>query len=224
MPATLPPAPRWRRLATHTLASLPRPLQAPARSFARARLDGLRGLRAAGRELRRSAGLLWHGSPPAVAAPSLVESPAPAPLVKPDILFGHGDVYVSLGLDWDQKNLPYLYQLKQQLGLKVMLMCYDIIPIRLPHLCVADVAAKFSRYFLDVARCADRIACISEYSRADLRKFLEAAHVPVPELGVVRLGCEIATAGETSPSADVAALLERRFILFVSTKIGRAHV
>ncbi|MGX4643834.1 glycosyltransferase family 4 protein [Massilia sp. SYSU DXS3249] len=208
--------PGWRRWAARGIAVLPGPLQVPVRGFARSRLDGLRGMRAAARELRRSASLLWRGSSPAAtqapAAPA-----APAALVKPDILFGPGDVYVSLGLDWDQKNLPYLYELKQRLGLKVLLMCYDIIPIRLPHLCVADVAAKFSRYFLDVARCADRIVCISEYSRADLRKFLEASQVPVPELGVVRLGCEIASAGAAPPSAQVADVLGRRFVLFVST-------
>lgn len=215
-PSPAPPVPQWRRIAARGLATLPGPLQAGARSFARARLDGLRGLRAAGRELRRSAGLLWHGTPPPAVAPA----PAPAALtvlVKPDILFGPGDVYVSLGLDWDQKNLPYLYELKKQLGLKILLMCYDIIPIRLPHLCVADVAAKFSRYFLDVARCADQIACISEYSRADLRKFLEAAKVPVPELSVVRLGCEIASAGDMPLSPEVGEVLGQRFILFVST-------
>ena len=214
-PAALPSAPPWRRVATRGLAALPRSLQAPARSFARSRLDGLRGLRAAGRELRRSADLLWHGVGPAAA--SAPTPAAPAALVKPDLLFGPGDVYVSLGLDWDQKNLPYLYELKQRLGLKVLLMCYDIIPIRLPHLCVADVAAKFSRYFLDVARCADRIVCISEYSRDDLRKFLEASAAPMPELGVVRLGCEIASAGDAPLSEAVAEVLGQRFILFVST-------
>lgn len=204
----------WRRRAERAVAALPRSLQVPARSFARARMDGLRGLRTASRELRQSLSLLWHGSPqPVFAGPA----PAPMPLAKPDILFGQGDVYVSLGLDWDQKNLPYLYELKQRLGLKILLMCYDIIPIRLPHLCVADVAAKFSRYFLDVARCADRIVCISEYSRTDLRRFLEASKVPVPELGVIRLGCEIVHAADAVPSAPVAEVLGKRFILFVST-------
>jgi glycosyltransferase involved in cell wall biosynthesis len=39
----------------------------------------------------------------------------------------------------------------------------------------------------------------------------------VPELDVVRLGCEIATAADAAPSAPVAEVLEHRFILFVST-------
>lgn len=211
--AALPQHP-WKRAARRALSILPRPLQGRALVFGRARMDGVRGMRGALREARRSAGLLWHGVPQAAATAA---ASAPAPLVKPDILFGPGDVYVSLGLDWDQKDLPYLYQLKRQLGLKVLLMCYDIIPIRLPHLCVADVAAKFSRYFLDVARCADRIVCISEYSRRDLRKFLEASNAPVPELDIVRLGCEIARADDRPPSAAVDEVLGRRFILFVST-------
>lgn len=206
--------PRWKHLAARGLAYLPDDVQAPMRRFASVRRDGVRAMRGAVRELRRSAGLLLRGTEAPVATAAAA---APAALIRPDILFGHGDVYVSLGLDWDQKNLPYLYALKQQLDLKILLMCYDIIPIRLPHLCVAEVAAKFPRYFLDVARCADQIACISEYSRADLRRYLEDAGVPVPALSVVRLGCEIASASSAAPSGAVAELLGRRFILFVST-------
>ena len=207
MPAPLAYVPRWKRWAARALACLPSSMEATVRRAASNRREGVRAL-------RRSAGLLWHGTPaPAAGAPA----PLQVALVKPDILFGQGDVYVSLGLDWDQKNLPYLYQLKQQLELKILLMCYDIIPIRLPHLCVAEVAAKFSTYFLDVARCADQVACISDYSRADLRRFLESAGVPVPALSVVRLGCEIASANAAAPSDAVAEVLGRRFILFVST-------
>lgn len=207
--------PGWKRWAMRGLACLPSGLEASVRRGARSRRDGVRALRHAVAGLRRSAGLLWHGT--AAAGPEPVAVATPAALVKPDILFGPGDVYVSLGLDWDQKNLPYLYTLKQQLGLKILLMCYDIIPIRLPHLCVAEVAAKFTPYFLDVARCADEIVCISDYSRADLRRFLDSAGVPVPTLSVVRLGCEIASANAAAPSDAVAEVLGRRFILFVST-------
>jgi glycosyltransferase involved in cell wall biosynthesis len=206
--------PRWKRWAARGLACLPSALQARVRRLASERRDGVRALRSAVIGLRRSAGLLWHGTP---APYAIAPAPAPTVLVKPDILFRQGDVYVSLGLDWDQKNLPYLYQLKQQLALKILLMCYDIIPIRLPHLCVTEVAAKFSTYFLDVARCADQIACISDYSRDDLRRFLEGAGVPVPALSVVRLGCEIASANAAAPSDAVAEVLGHRFILFVST-------
>ncbi len=131
--------------------------------------------------------------------------------------FAAEDVYVSLGLDWDQKDLVYLYELKRRFGLKVLLFCYDIIPIRLPHLCVAEVAAKFPRYFVDVARCADTILCISEHSRRDLSQFLETTGEPVPALGVIRLGCDIATVCGAPPSDVVAKVLERPFILFVST-------
>ena len=205
------PAQRWKRRALGAVSWLPQPVHGPLLKFGAARKDGLRGALQSLREARRAAPLLLRGSPPAP-----IEA-APAPLVKPDILFGQGDVVVSLGLDWDQKDLPYLRELKERLGLKVLLMCYDIIPIRLPHLCVPDVAAKFSGYFLDVAACADQILCISEYSRCDLRKYLEAEGVPVPALGLVPLGCEIAVAADAAPSAPVAEVLGQRFILFVST-------
>lgn len=205
------PAQRWKRRALGAVSWLPQPVRGPLLRFGATRKEGLRGVLQSVREARRAAPLLWRGSP----APTV--QPAPAPLVKPDILFGQGDVVVSLGLDWDQKDLPYLRELKERLELKVLLMCYDIIPVRLPHLCVPDVAAKFSGYFLDVAACADRILCISDYSRRDLRRYLEAEGAPMPALGLVPLGCEIAAAADAAASAAVAEVLGQRFILFVST-------
>jgi glycosyltransferase involved in cell wall biosynthesis len=131
--------------------------------------------------------------------------------------FMPGDVYVSLGLDWDHKDLAYLYELKCRLGLKVLLFLYDIIPIRLPHLCRVEVAQAFPRYVADVAWCADRILCISDRSRSDLCQALESAGTPSPELGVVRLGCDMRIASDGRPSPKVADILAHRFILFVST-------
>ncbi|MGU3345462.1 glycosyltransferase family 4 protein [Pseudomonas monsensis] len=131
--------------------------------------------------------------------------------------FAKGDSYISVGLDWDNKNLPHLYELKKQVGLRVVLFCYDVIPVRLPHLCVGDVAAKFANYFADVAWCADKILCISECTRKDLVALLEELGAPVPETAVVKLGCQLSHELSDTISADVQALLKERFVLFVST-------
>ncbi|MFP5502338.1 MAG: glycosyltransferase family 4 protein [Candidatus Sericytochromatia bacterium] len=147
---------------------------------------------------------------PSEPAPTASSEPQPAP-------FGRGDVVVSLGLDWDQKDLPTLYEIKQRLDLKVVLFCYDIIPVRLPHLCVGDVASIFGRYFADLAWCADKVLCISDYSRRDLAAFLGEIGAPTPEMAVVRLGSELPDAEAPVPSAELAPLLEQRYVLFVST-------
>jgi glycosyltransferase involved in cell wall biosynthesis len=132
--------------------------------------------------------------------------------------FSQGDEYISLGLDWDQKDFQYLYAIKKELKLKVKLFCYDVIPVKLPHLCVGDVAGKFSHYFSNVAWCADEIFCISRCSRNDLNELLKQLGTPVPKLTIVKLGCELpAVESDSEISNDVKYLLDDRYILFVST-------
>lgn len=137
--------------------------------------------------------------------------------------FERGDIYISLGLDWDQKDMEFLYALKQQLCLKVLLFCYDIIPILFPEYCVANVAKKFPEYFVDAAWCADKILCISQCSRRDLRSYLGRVGAPIPDLDVVRLGGNILAKTNDLPSATVRDVCGRRFILYVSTIEGRKN-
>lgn len=137
---------------------------------------------------------------------------------KDAVPFNSTDVYISLGLDWDKKDLVYLYELKRKNGFKVLLFCYDLIPVKFPHLCVGDVAASFARYFTDVAWCADEILCISECSKRDLHELLTDLGAPIPSLSVIRLGCELPNTITTDVIApDVAETLSQRYILYVST-------
>lgn len=130
-----------------------------------------------------------------------------------------GSVYISLGLDWDYKDMAQIYRIKQARQLKVLLFCYDIIPVRLPHLCVADVSRRFAHYFVDLAWCADIILCISESSRRDLQGFLLTMSVPLPRCEVVRLGGDVlpGQGPATQLSEGVARYAREPFILFVST-------
>ncbi len=130
--------------------------------------------------------------------------------------FVKGDTYVSMGLDWDQKNLEGLYELKKSVGLSVLLFAYDLIPVYLPHLCVGDVSSVFSRYFVDLAWCADRILCISKCTQKDLSNFLENVGAPKPPSAVIRLGSDVAHF-KGDLSAPVKQACAKPFLLFVST-------
>lgn len=131
--------------------------------------------------------------------------------------FASDDTYVSLGLDWDQKDVVFLYEQRQRLGFKTVLFCYDIIPVKLPHLCVSDVSNKFVKYFADLAWAADKIQCISECSRNDLQKLLTDLGAPVPDLEVVRLGCDIPSLPDQAATPEVVSLMAQKYLLFVST-------
>lgn len=137
--------------------------------------------------------------------------------------FHAGDIYISLGLDWDQKDLPYLYLLKKKVDLKVILFCYDIIPILLPECCVPGVPEKFPEYFADVAWCSDSILSISECSRKDLRKYLESIGAPIPMLSVIRLGGDLPATITRPPSPEIAGIIKKKYILFVSTIEARKN-
>lgn len=142
-----------------------------------------------------------------------------APIRNPALDMPTGSVYVSLGLDWDYKDMAHLYRLKREKNLKYLLFCYDIIPILQPHLCVGDVSRQFAHYFADLAWCADLILCISESSRHDLRSLLKKLNVPQPDMRVIQLGSDILPSEDSTAtiSSAVEHMLEKRFLLFVST-------
>ncbi|CNH03784.1 D-inositol-3-phosphate glycosyltransferase [Yersinia aldovae] len=134
-----------------------------------------------------------------------------------DSPFAANDVYLSLGLDWDQKDLTYLYSLKKEFSLNVILFCYDVIPVKLPHLCVGNVSAAFRHYFSNVAWCADKILCISDCSRKDLRELLVEMGTPIPELNVIQLGCDLPNLKNNEVVELPVDLKNSEYILFVST-------
>ncbi|PZP65115.1 MAG: hypothetical protein DI604_25465 [Delftia acidovorans] len=145
------------------------------------------------------------------------EPSRPATVVQGQVPFAKDDTYISLGLDWDQKDVIFLYEQRQRIGFKTLLFCYDIIPVKLPHLCVGDVSAKFAMYFANLAWSADKIQCISECSRNDLQQLLGELGAPIPELEVVRLGCEIPSFPDDIATPEVASLIAEKYLLFVST-------
>lgn len=142
--------------------------------------------------------------------------------------FAEGDAYISLGIDWDHKDLKYLYELKKIIGLKIFLCCYDIIPILFPQHCVVSVSEKFAVYFADVAWCADVVFCISRCSERDLNDYVARIGAPQPMTRVICLGSDISVmAGlpgdEATVSPEVRQICESQFILYVSTIESRKN-
>ena len=139
------------------------------------------------------------------------------PVGKP-VRLAADDIYVSMGLDWDLKDMDWLYREKRRCGFRCVLFCYDLIPYRLPHLYSGDVSARFARYFVNLAWCADLVFAISEHTRRDFLAFLdEAHHARRPACEVIRLGCDASTPDDSKIGAVVRDMTNRDFILYVST-------
>ncbi|WP_292442298.1 glycosyltransferase family 1 protein [Mesorhizobium sp.] len=212
--AAPPAVPLILRLASvvrRILNKLPRRLGESMSRFLAVRREaaeaGINGLREFRRAIR-----VWR-SPAAQTIPLLENSTHQTE----SVLFSQGDVYVSLGLDWDQKDLTFVAEQKALLGFKTIFCCYDLIPVKFPHLCVGDVAAKFARYFADLAWCADEVVSISECSKRDLLILLEELGTPVPETTVIKLGSHLPTSNDANVATQTKDAAGDRFILFVST-------
>lgn len=136
---------------------------------------------------------------------------------QPESPFISGDVYISLGLDWDDKNYEFLFSEKKRINFKIVLFCYDIIPVKYPHLFFSDAASRFAHHFVNLAWCADEVLCISECSRKDLSELLKELGGPLPLMSVIKLGCDIPLFTAEKPTPEILEITANRFILLVST-------
>jgi glycosyltransferase involved in cell wall biosynthesis len=133
--------------------------------------------------------------------------------------FGPGDRWISLGADWEYLNLEALYRVKQELGLRVTLICYDAIPVLFPQLFVGVLSpGGFGSYLAELAWCADSVLCISECTRRDFESVMRSLGAPVPPTYVVTLGSEIRMVENAgAPTGLHQGGDERPFVLYVST-------
>lgn len=198
---------RLARGADHLLRRTPLPVFKVLSRFKKASSPVLRGMLHQLRESSRSMRAARQAKQ--AAAPS-----AGAAGAAPTTIFAAGDVLVSAGLDWDFKDLTALYRVKRERGLRVVLVCYDLIPVLFPHLCRREVADVFPRYYADVAWVADHVLCISASSQRDFTKYVQEIGAPLPATSLVRLGSAFETPAEV-PSVE--HLARGPFVLFVST-------
>lgn len=136
--------------------------------------------------------------------------------------FHENDWVISMGLNWDYLHGDRLgeFDIKRKYGAKIAFVCYDLIPIKLPHLCVFEVANKFSKYFADVAWIADHIFCISNNSMRDLQDYLKEVGAPMPSMSVIRLGDNLPKKSEKKSNISVKTRLvveNSPYLLYVST-------
>jgi glycosyltransferase involved in cell wall biosynthesis len=133
-------------------------------------------------------------------------------------VFARGDTVLTCGFNWRPQmgNMGRLYAMRAAAGVRVITLCYDIIPIKFPNF-IPGMDAIFAPYIRDMGRNADHVACISQCSRDDLLRWLAAANERAPATSVLPLGCDPPSPQAPAPSGRIAALSGRRFLLCVAT-------
>jgi len=136
--------------------------------------------------------------------------------VADDLAPGPADVVLSIGADWTHKDVAALAALKHRAGFRLVVLCYDIIPLLHPEFYPADEVARFRSHWLAMFALADRVLFNARRIEADARQFCADEGVPIGQTQVVPLGYE-----PSLPAAVTAPLRQGleagRFALFVST-------
>lgn len=130
------------------------------------------------------------------------------------------DTYLSLGLDWDDKDPALLLDWKRRFGFQVVLCCYDLIPVLFPQFTLASTRDRFPAYLRAMAHCADAVVCISHSTRNDLQAYLRAHGLPQPRLDVFHLGTDLPQPRlpQAVATPAVESVVQRGpFLLMVST-------
>jgi glycosyltransferase involved in cell wall biosynthesis len=131
-----------------------------------------------------------------------------------------GDVLVVLGATWiSETYLESVIRFKQAGGAVIGLI-YDLIPVRMPHMFPSALRREFGRFVLTASLMADRMLCISEFTRRDYENYCIELGVAPPPTAVTRLasnlgGAPLSGIGEPSKGP------RRPYVLFVSTIEGR---
>ncbi len=140
--------------------------------------------------------------------------PVSGPLVRLSS-FRKGDVLVDLGLDLNGKYTPFYPRLKE-LGMNILMLCLDIIPVLYPQYCTAPGNKLFARYLYHLCTGASAVLCNSQRTRTDFLDYCKRQGHSLTDATVIRLGDTLPAEGSVDNPA-VADVLDKKYILFVST-------
>lgn len=101
------------------------------------------------------------------------------------------DVFVSLGLDWDQSPVHDVVDYLSRIGVKFITACYDLVPVLFPEFAARQgMDQMFRRHFVDMGHAAASVFAISDKTKHDLEVFWQEAEmgIALPRVEVVPLG------------------------------------
>ncbi len=144
--------------------------------------------------------------------------PRQFPILRPIVQLSglrKGDVIVDLGMDLESKYSP-LYPRLKNLGIKVLMLCHDLIPLLYPQYSTIPAIRLFERYIKHLCSGSTEVLCNSQRTRADFLDYCKKHGYPFMDSTVIRLGDSLPANG-TVDNHDVADVLNKKYILFVST-------
>ena len=135
----------------------------------------------------------------------------------PPLQLSARDTLLLAGLDWNTKDAAALAALKTQSPFRLVMMCYDLIPIVFPNFYATRDVDVFTRFFGTAIKSADRFIAISKRTAADLAEFARAHRHSGLDIRTERLGADAARRIGDTNALLPAGLAAGHYVLFVST-------
>jgi glycosyltransferase involved in cell wall biosynthesis len=126
------------------------------------------------------------------------------------------DVVLLAGTDWYHIDPVAVGALKQRLGFRLAVVCYDLIPFLFPAFFPAADLASVRRYWAEILPIADLVICNSRVVEADAHAIAATLGTRIRASAVAPLGFAL-LAISAVPGALPADLAPGRYALFVST-------
>jgi glycosyltransferase involved in cell wall biosynthesis len=133
-----------------------------------------------------------------------------------EVNFRATDILVCAGCGWAHTNIRAICRVKARSNFRLVLLCYDIIPLLFPQFYKPRDAHAFRNYFEIAFPLADLVVLTSHKVAADARAYCDTRGITLGRIAVSPLGAD-----SVPPSRAVAALPAGlhpgRYALLVST-------
>jgi glycosyltransferase involved in cell wall biosynthesis len=125
------------------------------------------------------------------------------------------DTLVCAGSGWIHNDIAAIAELKQKVGFRFVLLCFDIIPMMFPHFYKSADAQMHCDYWHRAFPAADLVVFNSRRIEADVRAYCGAHGLALGATAVCQPGADVRVSAVTEP---LPSGLERgRYALLVST-------
>lgn len=135
----------------------------------------------------------------------------------PPVAFRRGDVLFCSGYGWNDGNICEIGALRTGKGVRLAIVCYDIIPLQSPHFFKPRDVDDMRHYWDAAFANAEQVVVNSKAVAADVRRYCAEHAIAPPKLAVRPLGADPAEMRSASGLMLPAGLEEGRYALFVST-------
>jgi glycosyltransferase involved in cell wall biosynthesis len=139
------------------------------------------------------------------------------------VFLSSNSIVISIGLDWDDSNYQLMFWLKKKINFEFVGAFYDGIPIVYPHLVRSlSFSQKYFWHFYYLIHLSDKIFCISDYSKSQLKEICESHSLQKkPVLQTIHLGDSVSR-------KEIGEAISKRkhkqnYILYVSTIEARKN-